>query len=101
MLRNSAGNCYCFAALFYELARFVGYDAKLYSGIVYGEQQVYYSENGTRVIAPQAYTPHGWVEIEFDGVDYIFDTEFEYRSYGMLKMFKADNHVRLQYAYLK
>ena len=101
MLRNRAGNCYCFAALFYELARFVGYDAKLYSGIVYGEQQVFYTDAGEHVVSPQAYTPHGWVEIEFDGVDYIFDTEFEYRSYGILKMFKAPDQVRLQYAYLK
>ena len=35
MLEYGSGNCYCFAALFYELARFVGYDAKLYSGRAY------------------------------------------------------------------
>ena len=101
MLENRAGNCYGFAALFYELARFVGYNAKIYSGIVYGEQYEYNTEAGALVIAPQGYTPHGWVEIEFDGESYIFDTEYEYRSGGMLDMFKAGMATRGQFGYLE
>lgn len=101
MLEYGSGNCYCFAALFYELARFVGYDAKLYSGRAYGEQYEYRAYEGDLVYAPMGYTPHGWVEIEFDGIPYIFDTEYEYRSYGLRKMFKADDTVRSQYGYTK
>ena len=101
MLEYGSGNCYCFAALFYELARFVGYDAKLYSGRAYGEQYEYRTYGDDLVYSPVGYTPHGWVEIEFDGVPYIFDTEYEYRSYGLRKMFKADDTVRGQYGYVK
>ena len=46
-------------------------------------------------------TPHAWVEIEIEGENYLFDTEFEYRSYGMNKMFKRNDTVRLQYGYTK
>ncbi len=101
MLEYGSGNCYCFAALFYELARFVGYDAKLYSGRAYGEQYEYRSYDTDLVYAPIGYTPHGWVEIEFDGEPYIFDTEYEYRSYGLRDMFKGDEKVRGQYGYTK
>ena len=101
MLEYGSGNCYCFAALFYELARFVGYDAKLYSGRAYGEQYEYRTYDTDLVYAPMGYTPHGWVEIEFDGVPYIFDTEYEYRSYGLRDMFKGDDTVRGQYGYVK
>ena len=101
MLEYGSGNCYCFAALFYELARFVGYDAKLYSGRAYGEQYEYRSYDTDLVYAPIGYTPHGWVEIEFDGEPYLFDTEYEYRSYGLRDMFKGDEKVRGQYGYTK
>ena len=101
MLEYGSGNCYCFAALFYELARFVGYDAKLYSGRSYGEQYEYRAYEGGLVYAPMGYTPHGWVEIEFDGVPYIFDTEYEYRSYGLRDMYMGGDAVRAQYGYVK
>ena len=101
MLNAEGGNCYGYAALFYELARMVGYDAKLYSGKVYGEQYEYRGYDGELVYSPMGYTPHGWVEIEFDGEDCIFDAEYEYRSYGTLDMFKCPQRVRGQYGYLK
>ena len=101
MLRNGAGNCYCFASLFYELARFVGYDARVYAGWAYGEQYDYYDDDGIRIVAPQGYTPHGWVEIEIDGKNWLFDPEYEYRSYGVLNMFQADIWVYRQYGYMK
>ncbi len=99
MLEHGSGNCYCFAALFYELARFVGYDAKIYSGSVYGEQYEFRDYDSGLVVLPYGNTPHGWVEISFDGVDYIFDTEYEYRSWGLLDMYKADDTLRRQYGY--
>ena len=101
MLEYGSGNCYCFAALFYELARFVGYDAKLYSGRAYGEQYEYRAYDGDLIYAPMGYTPHGWVEIEFDGEPYIFDTEYEYRSWGLRQMFKGNEDIRKQYGYTK
>ena len=101
MLRNGAGNCYCFASLFYELARFVGYDARIYAGWAYGEQYDYYDDDQARVVAPQGYTPHGWVEIEMDGKDELFDPEYEYRSAGLMQMFKAEHWIYLAYGYTK
>lgn len=60
MLNTGYGNCYSYASVFYYCARWLGYDAKIYSGRV-GHNP----------------SPHGWVEINFDGVNYIFDTELE------------------------
>jgi transglutaminase-like putative cysteine protease len=101
MLRNGAGNCYCFASLFYELARFVGYDAQIYAGFAYGEQYDYYDDDQVRVVAPQGYTPHGRVEIEIDGKNELFDPEYEYRSFGLMQMFKAEPWIYLAYGYTK
>lgn len=67
MLKTGYGNCYSYASLFWYLSRWIGYDARIYSGTV-----------------GQNSAPHCWVEISFDGVDYIFDTELEmaYRKKG-------------------
>jgi transglutaminase-like putative cysteine protease len=65
ILRTGRGNCYCYAGIMCLLARQLGYDAKAISGTC----------NWT----PR---PHAWVEIEFDGVPYIFDTEMEMASKG-------------------
>ena len=56
MLSTGRGNCYCYASVFWYLARWLGYDAKIFSGGVLDG-------------------PHGWVEI--DG--YIYDTQLEWR----------------------
>lgn len=68
MFSTKRGNCYCFAGVFYYLSRQLGYDNEIISG------QVGYKKS-----------PHGWVEIEFDGIVYIFDTELEmaYRKKGV------------------
>lgn len=59
MFTTGRGNCYCYAAVFQFLARQLGYDAVAVAGMC--------SPNN----------PHGWVEIEIDGVNYMFDTELE------------------------
>lgn len=69
MFNKNKGNCYAFAAQFWALARGLGYDAVCISGTIGNP----YGENGQN--------PHGWVEIEFDGVMYIFDCETEAISY--------------------
>ena len=58
MLRTRHGSCYGYAAVFWALARGLGYDAKAYSGTI--TQQ-----------------PHGWVEITLDGEEYLCDPELE------------------------
>ncbi len=60
MLETGYGNCYCYAALFWYLSRWIGYDSVIYSGTV-GRNRA----------------PHSWVEINMDGKNYIFDTELE------------------------
>lgn len=60
MLQTGYGNCYSYAAVFWYLARWLGYDARIYSGTVGWN-----------------YAPHAWVEITMDGTAYIYDTELE------------------------
>lgn len=60
MFTKGRGNCYNYAATFWALARGLGYEARAVSGTCTSTDQ-----------------PHGWVFIEFDGKDYIFDCEWE------------------------
>lgn len=76
MLTTKSGNCYNFAATFCMLTRAVGYDAKVYSGFVGRES-----------------SPHGWVEIEIDGTNYVFDPELEFaykQNNKIIDMYKLD-----------
>ena len=68
MFQTERGNCYCYTSVFYYLSRQLGYDSIAYAGIVGSSR-----------------SPHGWVEIDFDGVTNIFDTELEmaYRKKGV------------------
>lgn len=59
--QNHRGNCYCYAAAFYYLAKGLGYDAQ------YIEGQVSMAAGG--------YGPHGWVSIVSNGATYICDPE--------------------------
>ena len=61
MFETTKGNCYNFAAAFWALARGLGYEARAISGTCLKDEQ-----------------PHGWVFIEIDGEDYLFDPEWEY-----------------------
>lgn len=60
MFTKGRGNCYNYAAAFWALARGLGYEARAVAGTCTGTDQ-----------------PHGWVFIEFDGKDYLFDCEWE------------------------
>ncbi len=108
MLTEGRGNCYSFAALYYELVRAVGFDAKAYTGGIIGGEftlaQSYTDIYGNPMQLPSNHSPHGWVEIEFDGVPYIFDPEYAYRihnrGYSDFGFFKLDDHARQQYGYL-
>ena len=71
MLNTGRGNCYCYAAVFTLLARQLGYDAHAVAG----------GTNWT----PR---PHAWVEIELDGVEYLFDTELEMAKKGQYNFWK-------------
>ena len=61
MFESGRGNCYNFAAIFWSLARGLGYEAYAIAG------------NCTKTVQP-----HGWVQIEIDGADYFFDPEWHY-----------------------
>lgn len=60
MFESSRGNCYSYTAVFWALARGLGYEANAISGTI-----------------GRDYEPHGWVEIEIDGANYYFDPETE------------------------
>ncbi len=61
MFSGGRGNCYNFAAIFWALARGLGYEARAVSGTCTKDNQ-----------------PHGWVIIELEGKDYFFDPEWQY-----------------------
>ncbi len=61
MVETNRGNCYNFAAIFWALARGLGYESYVHAG------------NCTKFVQP-----HGWVQIEIDGEDYFFDPEWHY-----------------------
>ncbi|NDO46185.1 S-layer homology domain-containing protein [Clostridium sp. MD294] len=67
MIDMHKGNCYSFAALYYYLAKQIGYDAHAVIGTI-----------------GHNHSPHGWVEIEMNGTTYLFDTEMDmaYRLRG-------------------
>lgn len=60
MLEGKLGNCYNYAAVFWALARGLGYDAQAVSGTIAVNNQ-----------------PHGWVIITLDGQEYFCDPEIE------------------------
>lgn len=62
------GNCFNFAAAFYELAKGLGYDAKYVEGSV--------------PLARGGKGPHGWVEITKDGAVYICDPDLQHEIKG-------------------
>ncbi len=61
MFSTKRGNCYCFSAVFYFLAKQLGFDAVLISGKVNNRNPV----------------PHGWVEIPENGQMIMYDPELE------------------------
>ncbi len=61
---NRQGNCYCYAAAFYQLAKGLGYDAYFIQGEV--------------GLARGGYGPHGWVMIKMNGTSYICDPESQH-----------------------
>lgn len=63
---NRQGNCFCYAAAFYQLAKGLGYDAKFVEGKV--------------EMARGGYGPHGWVEITMNGATYICDPDMQYEA---------------------
>lgn len=96
MLTERCGNCYNFAATFCLLARCVGFDAKEYSGTIYGHAEPGETRPPDR--------PHGWVEIAFDGVNYIFDPDMQATVAYWNKddsFYMQDDGIRNQYGYTK
>ena len=99
MLEEGEGSSYGYAALFYELARFVGAKPTLLSGAVYGEQKQFESPDGTRVQAPEGYEPHAWVELRDQGIAFIYDAEMEARYDGQRSFYRVYDPVRWQKGY--
>ena len=61
MYRNGGGNCYRYAALFEQLARAAGYDAKAIAGHALNRQG--------------GWNAHGWVEVYINGTTYVCDPQ--------------------------
>lgn len=86
MITTHRGNCYNYAALFYEFARALGYPARIYSGTM-GEEN----------------DQHAWVEIEIDGENRLFDPELEYSKgkQTFIDMFNRSDAYLGKYHYKK
>ncbi len=76
------GSCYNFSAAFWAMARGMGYEATCVSGSVFGFGEVKH---------------HGWVEIPFDGVPYVFDPEMDY-GYRYMYDIQGFDFYKLSYA---
>ena len=108
MLLEGTGNCYSFAALYYELVRAVGFDAGAVAGAIIGNGDPGYDAftdcYGNPLILPQHHCPHGWVEIDLDGVTCIFDPEYAFRCHDQGQsyelFFRMGEADRLRYGYL-
>ena len=61
MYQSGMGNCYCFTSALYYLLRQIGFNPIPYSGVVGYDR-----------------SPHAWLEIEYDGIPYIYDVELDY-----------------------
>ena len=99
MLLDGCGNSYGYAATFYELATFLGYDPHLISGIIYGTQEEFESRDGSRVEARRGFLPHAWVEITDMGIPFIYDAERDARSDGGRMMYRRSGDIRWQTGY--
>ena len=86
MLTTGKGNCYCYTAVYTLLARQLGYPAVAISGLV-GDD----------------YQQHAWVEIEFDGEPFIFDTTLEssYLERGYDYNFYMMSYAAIPWPYVK
>ncbi len=85
------GICYVYGAVFTCMARCLNYSA-------------YYIE-GAVMYRSGSYGPHGWCEIDIDGVTYVFDPEFQHSHpelngyqflYGTKNTWKYANAVRVE-----
>lgn len=65
-LEQKIGDCRTYAATFYQLAKGLGYNARY----VYG----YVPRAGGGMV------DHAWVEIDINGVTYVYDTDFQYET---------------------
>lgn len=86
MFETGRGNCYCYAAVFWSLARQLGFEAEAVSGTISKTNQ-----------------PHAWVEIAVDGTNYYFDPETEMayiadRDYGY-DMFMMNRYYAQTWSY--
>lgn len=72
MIQTGRGNCYNFAAVFWALAKGLGYDVVPLAGTCTGSDQ-----------------PHGWVGIHYEGERYFIDPEWQY-AYTEREIFDKD-----------
>lgn len=72
MFVDGRGNCYNYAAAFWALARGLGYDVQVMSGVVLKDRQ-----------------DHGWVFMDLDGVRYLCDPEWE-----MVYRYERDDYTK-------
>ena len=61
---NLKGNCYVFSATFYEMAKLLGYSPRQIDGKI--------------PLRAGGYGPHSWIEMDIDGMTYVFDPECTY-----------------------
>lgn len=100
MFTKGSGNCYNYAAVFYELARAIGCDARIYSGTISSGRPPLDSD-GTKELLPE-FTAHGWVEINLDGEFRLFDPDMEMANRGYLgsgAFFDRSQEFMRRYAY--
>ncbi|MCD7736592.1 MAG: hypothetical protein LUI07_06470 [Lachnospiraceae bacterium] len=93
------GDCTVMAATFYQMAKVLGYDAKLVSGYIISG----YNKDGSVILAK-----HAWVTIKSSGKTYVYDPNFAYvqhtvnnntAAHSGYKMTYTKTGKKLQYTY--
>lgn len=69
MLENKQGNCFCYGATFACIAKVLGYESRVGSGLISS--------------AAGGMTSHGWAEVKINGVWYIFDPDMQREKPGI------------------
>ncbi len=81
--KRKKGNCYVMAAVFYQMARVLGYDAKFVAGKVPAQSG--------------KLAEHSWVTIKEKGKTYVYDPNFAWVYHTKTKNSKAASGFKMTY----
>ncbi|MCD7743917.1 MAG: transglutaminase-like domain-containing protein [Lachnospiraceae bacterium] len=86
--KNKKGDCVVMAATFYQMAKVLGYNAKLVRGYIVSG----YNSDGSPILAS-----HAWVTIKISGTTYVYDPNFAYVQHTLSNNTSAHSGYKMTY----